>query len=106
MPPTVPPFAKRGGSKASAWPASASFVSSSASGVPARTVTTSSLGSWLLMPDSTVVSSGSPCGASPYQALVPPPRMSSPTWRARASSTRSTRPASTGSAGVSGTAAI
>jgi hypothetical protein len=45
MPPTVPPDAKRGGSKGSHWPRSASAASSSASGVPARAVTTSSVGS-------------------------------------------------------------
>ena len=45
MPPTVEPGAKRGGSNGRHWPFSASSASSSASGVPARAVTTSSVGS-------------------------------------------------------------
>ena len=45
MPPTVLAAPKCGGSKARHWPWLANVASSSASGVPARTVTTSSLGS-------------------------------------------------------------
>ena len=45
MPPTVAPGPKCGGSNARHWPFSANAASSSASGVPQRAVTTSSLGS-------------------------------------------------------------
>jgi len=45
QPPRVPAVPKRGGSKASIWPCEASSVSISASGVPARAVSTSSDGS-------------------------------------------------------------
>ncbi|KAG1167225.1 hypothetical protein G6F35_017796 [Rhizopus arrhizus] len=44
QPPTVAAAPKCGGSNASIWPFSANAASSSASGVPARTVTTSSDG--------------------------------------------------------------
>ncbi len=64
-----------------------------ASGVPARAVMTSSVGSYSMIPRCARVSSSSPCSVCPYQSLVPPPRMRSGVLVAVARRIRSDQPA-------------
>ena len=89
---TAPPMVEaapwRGGSNASHWPCSASAACVSATRVPARTVSTSSLGSWLTMPRCSPTRRGSPAGARPRKRLVPPPSIESGAPDSNAARTR------------------
>src|SRR5690606_5994954 len=91
MPPTVAVSSNVGGSQGSIWLASCKAAFTKDRGVPARTVITSSEGSYATMPQWLQVSMSVPAIGRPRKALLPAPRMrrgarSAAAWRTCSSS--------------------